>query len=102
MRVVRQKPCLDRRQHSFGFLQHLPVVESQNREARLPERRGTPLICRRSFRLEVLTAIEFDHEISFDAGEVCDEGTDGMLAAELEAFEPAVAQVMPQQSFCIG
>ena len=43
-------------------------------------------------------AIEFHDESFFRTAEVCDEGSDWMLTAELDAMEFAAAQCLPEHS----
>jgi hypothetical protein len=50
----------------------------------------------------VLTAIGLDDQPVFDAGEIDDVSGDGMLAAELEPGQPAVAQGFPQNALGAG
>jgi hypothetical protein len=50
--------------------------------------------CRATFisdAIGMLSAIGFDYQSMFDAGEIGDERAEGMLAAELVALEPAPA-----------
>ena len=49
----------------------------------------------------MLTAIQFDDEMSIRAKEVDNKPVDGELSSEFTAAEPAVTQTKPQRSFCI-
>ena len=42
-----------------------------------------------------MLAVDFDDELSSDAGEVCEEGSDGMLAPELQAAHAVGSQEFP-------
>jgi hypothetical protein len=44
----------------------------------------------------VLATVELDNQLGFRATEVCDEGADGMLAAESRADESAIPKSRPQ------
>jgi hypothetical protein len=45
-------------------------------------------------------AVDFDHQARRGAVEVDGIGIDGVLTAEFDASQPAVAQAFPQNSFC--
>jgi hypothetical protein len=47
-------------------------------------------------------AVEFDAQTTRGATEVEDEGADGMLAAEFQAFEAAIAESLPEYCFGYG
>ncbi len=49
--------------------------------------------------ISVLRTIELDNKLRFQTKEVCDKGSDWMLAAELESFELPRAQARPQFLF---
>jgi hypothetical protein len=89
-------------QDSIGLQQNLPVVEAHHVKACAFQHRCTPPVLLCSFRLEVLATIDLDDQLGFEAGEVGEEWSDGMLSAELEAGKLAVAQVAPDQPFCVG
>jgi hypothetical protein len=50
----------------------------------------------------MLPSIEFDHELSFDTGEVEDVATERMLPAESGSIDLPAAQGLPQVAFGIG
>ena len=50
----------------------------------------------------MLAAVELDDQMRLEAGEVGDEGADGMLPAETEAAKLATAEVEPEPDFGIG
>ena len=50
----------------------------------------------------MLTAIEFHDQPLFEANEVDDIWTDDLLPAEFLTTELTIAQVLPEQPFCIG
>src|SRR5262245_27448787 len=50
----------------------------------------------------MLSAIEFDHQPTFNTTKINDEGTDCVLSTELRTAELSVAQSCPELTFCIG
>ncbi len=102
VRVFAQQPIPDRSQNAVGFLQHLSVVETQYRETRLRERRTAALVGDDALQIEVLTSIQLDHQACLDTREVGNEGADGVLAAELEAFHAPAAQLVPETALGVG
>jgi hypothetical protein len=53
------------------------------------------------FNLEsVMVTIDFDDELSSDAGEICEIRTDRMLSPELGATDAARPQQFPNLAFC--
>jgi hypothetical protein len=50
----------------------------------------------------VLGTIDLDNQLRLRAKVICEEWTDGMLAAELESFELAAAQARPEIMFPFG
>ena len=50
----------------------------------------------------MLSAIDLDHELCFDAGEVGDIGRNGMLAPEVPSANLSSTQQAPELAFCIG
>ncbi len=50
----------------------------------------------------MLTAIEFDYQLFFNAGEIIDVGWNRMLATKLEATEVAIFQSQPEPQFGVG
>src|SRR3546814_7887663 len=60
----------DHFQHSFPVLENLVVPEAQHGEARLFQLSRPPVIVLR--RLGMLSSVQFDYELSFDAGEIED------------------------------
>lgn len=49
--------------------------------------------------IQMPTAVEFDDELRFDAGEIGDEWADRMLPSETETAELAAAKVKPEMRF---
>ena len=96
MRVLFQQPFPNDSQDRFCLLEHLPVVEPQHREAGLCQRGRAPLIGKHGFGLKVLSAVQFNNQAGFEAGEIGDTSiANGMLSAKFCACQTAVAQVMP-------
>ena len=50
----------------------------------------------------MLSTVEFDDELRFDASKVGNESSDGELTTELEAAQAALAQVEPEAALGIG
>ncbi|MDX9716928.1 MAG: hypothetical protein RBT67_06120 [Thauera sp.] len=88
--------------HCFSFFEHLQVVEPQHHQVLLREV-CIPLLVPGPMRgLEMLTAVQFDHEACGGAVEIDDVRADRLLAIELEAMELLAAQAMPELLFGIG
>lgn len=96
------EPVEDGLQHSRRFGQHLSVVEPKHFEARLADGERTQAVLLDCIGLEVLPAIEFNHEAGFQAGEVGEEGANGVLAAEFATGQASTAQRVPQHLLRIG
>ena len=61
---------------------------------------GTPVII---FNLQsMLTAIKFNDKSTFNAHEISNEGTYGVLPSELVPSQTPIPQMMPQKAFSIG
>ena len=74
----------------------------QKRTTRHP-RRSSHAVRRRSSSLSACCpAIRIDDQAVLEAGEIDDEGPEGMLAAELVTLEPPPAQSAPQATLRIG
>ena len=102
VRVFGQQPVVDDAQHGSRLDKNLPIVEAQHMKAI-----GGEYLCTSSVRssgvgLEVLSAVEFDHQPRFDACEIGEVRANRVLASELVAVEPVISQVSPQQSLCVG
>ncbi len=52
--------------------------------------------------IKVLTTIKLDYEPGFNAREVGEERSDGVLPAKLVAREPSIAQARPEQALGVG
>ena len=75
------------------------VPEAQNAKAADGEVRiAFPVLA----ALRVLTAIDFDDQARFEAGEIGDVFADRNLAPELQAIEASVAETIPQAAFGVG
>ena len=82
-------------QHIGGPQQHVVVPESEDAERVL----ANPAVALDVVaRVEVLAAIQFHHQTTFDAGEVDDVSADRVLAPETQAVELAAAQVAPEMA----
>jgi hypothetical protein len=103
--ALRFRACLQQRiqyhfQHRRGFGKHLVVPESQDAIAGSGDPRIADLVLRGL--LLVLAAVQFNHQLCVEAGEICDVAADGNLTAKTMAGQLFVAQVAPQQAFGIG
>jgi hypothetical protein len=47
----------------------------------------------------MVVAVDLDHELSRYAGEIREEGADGMLSTELHAVDAAISQEFPHLAF---
>src|SRR3546814_982564 len=74
----------DHFQHSFPVLENLVVPEPQHGEARLFQLSRPPVIVLR--RLGMLSSVQFDYELSFDAGEIEDVVEIGRAHVELQSL----------------
>lgn len=81
------------------LLQRIVVPESEHPKSQLLQHSGATLVV--GDLPEVLAAVEFNNEISFDAYEVQDVTSHAMLASELHSKLP-VAQALPKQCLRIG
>lgn len=70
--------------NGFGFVKNLSVPESQHFEALCLQPLITVLI---RFGCRVLTTINFNNQLCFEANEICDVRSDRMLATEAIAVE---------------
>ena len=102
MTVIRNKPVMDALQHVIALDERLAIGEAQDLEAMCFQLGSASCIGLECFGLEMLTAVEFDNEARFDTSEVGEIPTNGMLAAELVAGEPAIAQPSPQCTLRFG
>jgi hypothetical protein len=78
---------------------HVVVPEPQH-----PESQPTQIVVALAvlFRPRVLPAIHLDHDARRDADEIDHVAIERMLAAKVQACEPAGAQSRPQLSFRVG
>jgi hypothetical protein len=90
----------DRAQHGLGLQEHLVVPEAQNSVASLLEESAAPLVV--ALLLQVLAAIDLDHELLLEADEVDNVLTDRMLPAELVIEHLSPTQVFPQVALGSG
>ncbi len=102
MRVEALKVIVDRREHSFRFTKHLPIVESQDGKTRALKHRSSFHVGVLRVRLEMLTAVNLDDQASFDAGKVSKVLANGVLATKLESGNATIAQVLPYQRFRVS
>jgi hypothetical protein len=99
---MNSQPFQDGAQHALPFSQHLPVVETQHVKTMAPKLQRALLIRLHCFRREMLSAVQFNHQASFETCEVGEEGADGALAPELVASKSAVAQRIPKLALGFG
>src|SRR5579885_2721769 len=97
------EPLLEHRQDRLldvvGVLEDVGVPETQDAPAVRLQPSGAARI---ALALRVLSAVGLDDEAMLDAGEVRDEGTERMLAAELVADEAAVPETGPEPALGVG
>ena len=96
--MVRAEPGSDSLENRVSVMQSLVVPEAKHTIALTLEigrslSVGSPL-------QRVMTAFKLDDQLGFRAAEVRDEGTDGMLATELQPAQLPIAQLKPQLSLC--
>jgi hypothetical protein len=90
---------LDSFQDGIGCRQHLVVPEADNPEAWIFKSLRTKPVC---ILLEgVLSAVNFNNEVRFQADEIDNERRDWILTSKLEPSELAIAQPRPDASFCL-
>ena len=88
--------------HPVGLLERLQIVETQHQQALLCQVCVPVLVPGLVGGLEMLAAVEFDHEARGGAVEIDDVGADRFLAIELEAMELLATQAMPELLLGIG
>jgi hypothetical protein len=101
VRAMRGEPVNDGLQNGISLGQRLAIVEAQDRKAELPQSLCSQLIGVNSIRFEVLATIQLDDQAGFNASEVGEEGPGGVLSAELQSAELAIAQPLPDRPFGI-
>lgn len=75
----------NRLEHAIHVFEHLVVPEPQNKKASTFQKNRTQRICFSPFRM--LTAIQFDHDHSFQTRKIEDVIGEGMLPPELATIE---------------
>ena len=95
--MVRAEPGSDSLENRLSVIQSLAVPEAKHTIA-LTLEIGRSLSVGSSLQ-RVMTAVKLDDQLGFRA-EVRDEGTDGMLATELQPAQLPIAQLKPQLSLC--
>jgi hypothetical protein len=98
-RTVSQR-SQDHFQYSFPVLEDIVVPEAQYGKACLFQLPRPPGIVLR--RLGMLSSVQFDYELSFDAGEIEDAIAEGVLSAELGTVELPASQMSPKLAFGVG
>ena len=96
------QPLLDCHHDVICLRERFPIAEPKHREAERPERVRAARIGFGGIGGVVLATVELDHDLRFEASEVGEVATDRPLAAELRAFDLAVAKAMPQRAFRVG
>ena len=102
MRVVDAQPVEDVHENAFAFGKCFAVGITQDMEAEPFKLGCPPRVGGHRLRLEVLTAVEFDDQMRFNASEVRKIPADRSLAPELVAIELAIAKCLPQRLFRFG
>ena len=80
----------------FCPFEHVMVPEADDVNAEIVEGLGAGSVVLFLLGFEVTTAVDFDGEAEGFTVEIEDEAVNGVLAAEFETVQPAVAQVTPQ------
>jgi hypothetical protein len=86
-------------QDRFRARQHVIVPEPNDSKALRGEigaARRIPFLL-----FGVLATIELDDQMRLDATKVGEVGTHAMLAPKFRAGEPAIAQAVPEDAFCV-
>jgi len=84
---------VDRLDDIVGTEQDVVIPEPQRAKAAGSQRRiSMPVVPR---LIEMLTAIQLDHDPRLDADEIADINAEGMLPPELEASQLAAVQATP-------
>jgi len=87
-------------QHSLGSLEHVIIPESDYAITSSFKGCSARLVVR--LTLGMLSAVEFHNQARLFANEIDEVRPNLVLSAELVAFEPAVAQMVPEPCFRIG
>ncbi len=102
MRVLAFKPVQDVLKNGLGFEERVTCAETQYVKTLFLQHLRPSLVGCEARRLEMLAAVYLHDQTAFDASEVGEERADGMLAAELEATDLAVAQTPPELLLGVG
>ena len=86
----------DHLEHAIRVREHIGIPETDDAVAAQFEKARTAFICR---IVRMLTTIEFDDQLSFDADEIGDIKSDRKLPPELETTKGAIAQALPEAEF---
>jgi len=92
----------DHREHTFKVVHHVAVLEAQNANPRLREKRVTTRIAGLGSGVIVRCAIQFDREASARTIEVEDVWSGAVLSAELPTAELTALEMRPQPRFRRG
>ena len=85
--------------YALGIGENVVVPEANDPPSPpLEPRRPAPVVV----AVGMLSAIRLDDQAVLEAGEIDDEGSEGMLTAELVALEPPPAQSAPQPTLGLG
>jgi hypothetical protein len=87
------------RQHAVAIAQHVVVPEAHHPVALARQER---VACGILGTVRVLPAINLDDKAFVAADEINNEGTDRLLADELEAAQPPIAHREPQLALSVG
>jgi hypothetical protein len=84
----------------IGLAQYVVVPEADHSKSGMLQPSGPRGVVARA--VEMLPAVEFDHQPRTESDEIDDPRTNRLLPAELDARQPASAKVEPQSPLGIG
>lgn len=96
----RQQALVDSFEYSGLIRQHLMVPETQHSKACCLQKHLAPRI--RLNLQSMVAAIKLNDQPSIETDKIDDVRSDGLLPAELESIQPAVAQLVPKPRFHLG
>jgi hypothetical protein len=82
-------------QNAFRILHHVIIPESHDKVTHCFQRRSSDVVSLSV--LVVLSAIDFDDQLSLCTQEIDDVSVDGYLSLEFQSSKSAVSQTKPQQ-----
>jgi hypothetical protein len=90
----------DHFEHPLQVLKKLVIPEPQDSEPIAPQAGVSGIVI--EFTSCMLAAVEFYHQFRGERQKVDDIFLDRLLAPEFYPFDLRAAQVLPEESFCIG